>query len=126
MEVSKNDWIGAATSAAVHVLLLLIFLSLTATPEPLAAGYVEVEFGDFSEGRPVQRATRQPQTAVTDEPKPDVETKQEPVPDRTTESKPVNLPDQPVVPEDPETISSPDVDEISPDKPLDEPNPTQE
>lgn len=124
--VSKNDWIGAGTSAAVHVLLLLVLLSLTTASEPLTAGYVEVEYGDFSQGRPVQRATRLPENEMKEEPRPDVEDKQQPVPDREVDSKPVDLPDQPEVPDDPEDIHSPDVDEVSPETPKKEPNPVKE
>jgi len=124
--VSKNDWIGAATSAAVHALLLLVLLSLTAAPEPLAAGYIEVEFGSFAEGRPVQRATKVPEAEASREVRPDVENRQQPVPQKEVDSKPVDLPDQPVVPDDPEEIKSPDVDEVAPDKPIEKPDPTQE
>ncbi|MGA7305004.1 MAG: TonB family protein [Rhodothermales bacterium] len=124
--MSKNDWIGAGTSAAVHVLLLLVLLSLTTASEPLTAGYVEVEFGTFSQGRAVQRATKLPEKETKDELRPDAENKQQPVPDKKVESKPVDLPDQPVVPDDPERIQSPDVDEVSPETPVKKPNPVQE
>lgn len=124
--VSKNDWIGAATSAAVHILLLLVFLSLTTTAEPLAAGYIEVEFGSFAEGRPVQRATKQPEAEVKEEVRPDVENRQQPVSKKEIESKPVDLPDQPEVPDDPDDVKSPDVKDVSPDTPVERPDPTQE
>lgn len=124
--MSKNDWIGAGTSAVFHILLLLIFLSLTASSEPLAAGYIEVEFGTFAEGRPVQRATRQPETEVKDEVRPDVENRQQPVQKPEVQSKPVDLPDQSEVPDDPEDVKSPDVEEVAPNTPVEKPNPVQE
>jgi protein TonB len=123
--MSKNDWIGAGASACVHILLLLIFLSLTTATEPLTAGYVEVEFGTFNEGRPIQRAV-QPLESETEEPKPDTENRQEPVPEKEVESKPVDLPDQPEVPDDPEDVRSPDVEEVAPDTPNDKPDPVEE
>ena len=101
------------TSAILHIVLLLFFLTATATPEPVAAGYVEVTFGDFSEGRPVQRAT--PST-VSEKPRPlppaENETQPETQPD--VETKPVDLPEQAPLPDEPE-INDVETDDIEPD-----------
>jgi protein TonB len=120
--VSRNDYIGLSTSAAVHFLLLLLFLIVSTTPEPLAAGYLEVEFGEFAEGRPVQRALPKPVEKEPEEVQP-AETRQQPKPAPTTESKPVDLPDQTISTADPE-IRSPEADEIEPDPVEREPDPT--
>lgn len=124
--VSKNDWIGATASAVVHALLILIFLSLTASPEPLAAGYIEVEFGAFSEGRPIQRALEPDPKRQQEDPAPNQTNRRPPEPERRVESKPVDLPDQPDIPDDPETIPSPDAEEVKPDNPVQKPDPTTE
>ena len=84
---------------------------MSAAPEPLAAGYLEVEFGEFAEGRPVQRARPTPVEKPPEEVKP-AETRQQPKASAATESKPVDLPEQTVAPDDPE-IKSPDADEIA-------------
>jgi protein TonB len=111
--MSKNDYIGLTTSAAIHLLLILLFLSLSARPEPLTAGYIEVEFGDFAQGRPIQRARPSP---VTEQPEPvrPAETKQQPERTPVEDTKPVDLPDQPELAEQPE-IRSPDAEDIQPE-----------
>ncbi len=124
--LTKNDWIGVITSAVVHLLLVLLFISLAATSEPLAAGYIEVEFGDFREGRPVQRAVEPEKAKVQEDAKPDVENRPQPKPEKTVEAKPVNLPDQSDVPDDPDDVRSPDVDEVAPDAAKERPDRIQE
>jgi len=113
-----------SASAIFHILLVLLFLTISAAPEPLTAGYLEVEFGEFSDGRPVQRALP---TLVKKTPE-DVhpaDTRQQPKAAPVTESKPVDLPDQTVVPDDPE-IQSPDADEIEHDPVERDPDPSNE
>ncbi len=122
--ITRNDYIGLSTSAVIHVLLILLFLTVSAVPEPLSAGFLEVEFGEFSEGRPVQRAVRTPVEETPEKVKP-AETRQQPRPVPVTESKPVDLPDQTVVSDDPE-IRSPDAEDIEADPVEREPNPTSE
>ena len=85
-----------SASAVFHILLVLLFLTISAAPEPLAAGYLEVEFGDFSQGRPVQRALPTPVETKPEDVQ-TAETRQQPEPARVTESKPVDLPDQPIL-----------------------------
>jgi len=113
-----------SASAIIHIVLVLLFLTISAAPEPLTAGYLEVEFGEFSEGRPVQRALPTPIEKTPEDVQP-AETKQQPKPAPVTESKPVDLPDQTVLPDDPE-IQSPDADEIEPDPVERDPDPTNE
>ena len=105
-------------------MLVLLFLTISATPEPLAAGYLEVEFGDFALGRPVQRAVPTQVEKTPEDVKP-AETRRQPKPAPVTESKPVDLPDQASLPDDPE-ISSPDADEIEPEPVERQPDPTKE
>jgi protein TonB len=94
-------------------LLILLFLTISARPEPLTAGYIEIEFGDFAEGRPVQKARTSP---VEEEPEPvkTAEVRQQTQPEPTEDTKPVDLPDQPDIADDPE-IRSPEADEIQPE-----------
>ncbi len=108
----------------VHLLLILLFLSVSATPERLAAGYIEVEFGDFSEGRPVQKVKPTP---VEQEPHdvPPAEKEQLPEPVLEPDAKPVNLPDQPEIDVQPE-INSPQADEIEHDPAEQEPDRTMD
>ncbi len=108
----------------IHIVLVLLFLTISAAPVPLTAGYLEVEFGEFSEGRPVQRALRAPAEKTLEDVQP-AESKRQPEPTPVTESKPVDLPDQTVFPDDPE-IQSPDADEIEPDPVQRDPDPTNE
>jgi len=108
----------------VHALLILLFLTVSAAPEPLSTGYLEVEFGEFSEGRPVRRAVPTPVEKTPEKVKP-AEARQRPKPAPMIESKPVDLPDQTVVSDDPE-IRSPDAEEVETDPVEREPNPTGE
>lgn len=104
-------------------MLLLLFLSISAAPEPLAAGYIEVEFGDFAEGRPIQRAEPEPVETETEDVEP-AETRQEPEPAPTEDSKPVDLPDQPEL-DEPE-IQSPESDEVDSEPAESRPDPSDD
>lgn len=52
--MTRTDWIGLSASILFHVVLALLATWITATkPPPQQLGYVEVEFGEFSAGQPV-------------------------------------------------------------------------
>lgn len=52
--MTRTDWIGLTASILLHVGIGLLAASLTASkPPPRQLGYVEVEFGEFSPGQPV-------------------------------------------------------------------------
>lgn len=114
--MSKNDWIGLATSLALHALLLFAFTFLTAaTPDEQQLGFIEVELGQFSEGRRVQQAPVETPDAAQEQPKEQPrEAQKEASPPK--EAKPVDLPDQPDRIADAEKITSPDTETISPEK----------
>lgn len=102
--MQQNDWIGLGTSFLLHAGLAVLFAFLTATtPPPAQLGYVEVEFGEFSRGQPVQ-ATEEVEETTAPETQEDVPEQkpqpEEPVEEETTE--PVNLPKE--EPETEETV----------------------
>jgi periplasmic protein TonB len=111
--MDRDDWIGLTVSVALHALVLfgLSVVTVAAVEEP-AMGFVEVDFGSFSEGRPVSRAaTRQPVT-----PQPEIEEPSEeeaPVAPPDV-AKPVELPELVAIPEDLETIQETETEVISP------------
>lgn len=107
----KGDWIGLATSIVVHVLLLVAFFFVSAAPQTLTAGFVEVEFGPLSLGRPVQEASEEEVVEAPDVPE---ETDRPPRPSQDTkpEGRLVDLPDQRVIPVDPEEVRSPETERI--------------
>jgi protein TonB len=118
-DFSRNDWIGLVVSILLHVAAALLFVAITTSPRVVSAGFVEVEFGDFSTGRPLQASDRQQpvedsnDTGEEAEPPEQVETE-----DAT---KPVDLPDQTENVPDEEVVDSPDSDEVAPDRIDDEP-----
>lgn len=110
----KSDWYGLGTSLVLHLLLLLGFGLMTlGVTEPDPIGYLEVEFGPISSGRPVQKA---------EENKPEIEDKPEPEPEKEEkasppkEAKPVNLAQQEVEVQDEEKVSTPETETVSPVK----------
>jgi protein TonB len=114
--MEKNDWIGFWTSVAMHGLLLVLFFFITTKPQPVTAGFIEVEFGPLAQGRPVQRTEKE--EPETDDPAQETEdqvTSPEQIPEEVT--KPVDLPDQldPVL-ED-EVIRTPETETIVPEQP---------
>lgn len=115
--MDRSDWIGLSTTLGVHVALLVIFSLLTAIrPQPQPLGFVEVEFGEFAEGRPVQAAPEPTEEAAseTTEPQPEPETPQdEPPTEEVTE--PVELPEQEEPVDDPESVPPPDEETIPPE-----------
>ncbi|MFB6248059.1 MAG: TonB family protein [Salinibacter sp.] len=52
--MTQRDWIGLGASILLHVGIAVLATFLTASkPPPKQLGYVEVEFGEFSPGQPV-------------------------------------------------------------------------
>lgn len=128
--MKKNDWIGLGTSVGLHAVLLLLFTFLTASePDQQQLGFVEVEFGTFSEGRPVQRSTiERPDAAEEEVDEPETPTEEASPPE---EARPVDLPDQPDDLPDEEQITAPETETISPEvqnneADVDEPEPEPE
>lgn len=114
--MKKNDWIGLAASLAAHALLLFLMTFLTAAaPETEQLGFVEVELGTFSEGRPVQQAPVENPDAARDRPTEQPVEPQEEAASPPNEAKPVDLPDQPDEVADEEVISTPETETISPE-----------
>jgi protein TonB len=93
MNLSKEDRTGLAISAGFHVvvLVLLAWLSVSAS-ETQPMGFLEVEFGPFSEGRPVRQAPvqEQPEPQPQEE-QPEQELRTPVAPPENV--KPVELPD---------------------------------
>ena len=92
----RSDWIGLTSTLLLHGGLALLFAFLTASqPRPAQLGYVEVEFGEFSPGQPVE-ATEQVEETTTPEPQeeapePEAESEEQ---SEEPESEPVNLPEE--------------------------------
>ncbi len=103
----KNDWIGLGASIALHAGVLLGFAFLSASQaDSRQIGFVEVEFGPYAESRPSEA------TVAPEEPQ---ELPEEPVP-APEEARQVDLPDQlqPVIEED--QVTTPEVEEVSPER----------
>ena len=118
----KSERNGILGSVVIHALLVVAFLYIESRPEVTEQlGYIQVEFGDFSEGRPVQSAP-----VTTPDPVPPVEDpeleEQPPEPVDPEDSKPVDLPDVEPLTDEPE-IESPDteVEAIQPEEIEEEP-----
>ncbi len=98
----------------LHVVVLVVLSLLTAAAsDEQQMGFLEVEFGPLSEGRPVQQAPMREQP----EPEPEIEQEEEeqsPVapPD---EVKPVELPDSPLDGPDEEIVDAPESEVIAPE-----------
>ncbi|MGB1374940.1 MAG: energy transducer TonB family protein [Rhodothermales bacterium] len=114
MSVRKEDRAGIAISMGLHVVVLVVLSLLTAAAsDEQQMGFLEVEFGPLSEGRPVQQAPMREQP----EPEPEIEQEEEeqsPVapPD---EVKPVELPDSPLDAPDEEIVDAPESEVIAPE-----------
>lgn len=123
--MQRTDWIGLGTSIALHVLLALLFAFVTAAREqPQQLGFVEVEFGEFAAGRPVEAVDEAPKTTQpeTPEPKPEPTTEPDPEsqPEPEPEPEPVELPEE--VPPESETVPPTEEDAVPPE-PSDDPTP---
>lgn len=118
--MTTSDWIGAGISVGLHVLLALLFGALTAsTPPPQQLGYVEVEFGEFQAGQPVDASEEVEEAAApedeTETPEPDTEPEEEAA---EPDNQPVDLPDEE---EQPDETVPPEEEETEP--PETEPQP---
>ncbi len=114
--MNRNDWMGLGTSLGLHALLLLVLAFIAAaSPEPEPLGFVEVELGTFSQGRPVQRAAQDQPRREAERPQP----KREEARARAAPqvSKPVRLPKPPQDVPDPDKVNTPKTEEISPEAP---------
>lgn len=116
--MQKSDWIGLATSLGFHALLLVAFAFMTAMkPQPRPLGFIEVEFGDFARGRPVQAAPEETQAEAepaetTPTTPPETEPNEEPPAEEQTQ--PVDVPDQEAEVTDEENVPPPDEEKIPP------------
>jgi len=94
--MSRSDWIGLGSSLFLHVgLAVLCAVLTTSNPRPAQLGYVEVEFGEFSPGQPVD-ATEQVDETTPPEPqeeRPEPETEPEETAE-DPETEPVDLPEE--------------------------------
>lgn len=109
--MDRDDWIGISVSLLLHALVLfgLSIMTVAATEEP-QMGFVEVDFGTFSEGRPVSRAvTQQP---VPPRPEPETPTEQESPAAPPEEARPVALPE--ATPLNAEQIQENEAETVSP------------
>jgi protein TonB len=112
--MKRDDWIGLSVSVLMHAVILLglSFLTMGAV-DPTPIGFVEVEFGEFAEGRPVSRA---PQSQAEQTPQPADETEPtdpQPAP-APREARPVDLPDQVVA--DAETVQEATSEVVAPEQ----------
>ena len=132
--MTQSDWIGAGISIGLHVALALLFAALTAsTPPPQRLGYVEVEFGDFQAGQPVDATEAVEEAAApeaeTQTPEPETEPDEEATEPQTqpvdlpTEEEPANetVPPEEEQAEPPETEPQPQLDQAA-----DEQEPSEE
>jgi protein TonB len=132
--MTRTDWIGMGTSIVLHVGLAFLAAWLTATkPPPQQLGYVEVEFGEFSAGQPVdatetveeeaapeaQEKTPEPETEP-DESAEEPETEQVDLP-KEDQSSEETIPPTEEEAEPPETEPQPEQDEVA-----DEQEPSEE
>ncbi|MCH8276139.1 MAG: energy transducer TonB [Bacteroidetes bacterium] len=114
--MKRHDLYGLGASLGIHLLLLLVMSLVTvAATDRIPIGYIEVEFGPFSQGRPSVRAPETPTQVVHDpvEAEPDVL-------DRTAvsppdEVRPVDLPDQVAEVVDEEVIEESEAETIAPE-----------
>ncbi|MBX2822663.1 MAG: energy transducer TonB [Rhodothermaceae bacterium] len=118
---SKNERNGILGSVVIHSLLFVAFYFVEAKPEPVdQLGYIQVEFGEFAEGRAVKSVPESVPEPTPPPEEPEIEETPEEV--DPLDSKPVDLPDAEPLPEEPE-IESPDTETeaIVPEEPEDEP-----
>ena len=116
-KLQKNDWVGLGTSLGVHLVIVLILsLMVTAAADDIPVGFIEVDFGQFSEGRPTVRAPQQ----VEPKPVPPVEAEpdevEKPAVAPPDEVKPVDLPDADLESLDEEVIATPEAETVQPEE----------
>lgn len=118
--MTRSDMIGVVTSLFLHALLLVLFMVIKQEPRVSdQIGFIQVEFGEFSEGRPVQKAPENLPEREQPEPEPEPEIEEIPAPADPEESKPVDLPDAPDidVEEPPITAPETEIEAIQPEAP---------
>jgi len=116
--VKKDDWTGVSISLGIHVVVLLMLSILTAaSSEDQPMGFLEVEFGAFSEGSPVQQAPVREEVETPEvEERPDTEERPPVAPPEDV--KPVELPDAELTIPDEEVIDVPQSETIAPEESL--------
>ena len=117
----KSERNGILGSVVIHALLFVAFFYIEATPEPVdQLGYIQVEFGEFSEGRPVKSVPESIPEPTPPPEEPELEETPEEI--EPLDSKPVDLPDAEPITDEPE-IESPDTETeaIVPEEPEEEP-----
>ncbi|NND73351.1 MAG: TonB family protein [Rhodothermales bacterium] len=113
--MERNDYIGIGVSLALHALLFVFFgLASLGTTQQDPIGFIEVDFGQFAEGRPVQSAPEVDEQAEELEQQPEVLEEQSD-PSAPEEARPVNLPDQEQLADADQIVNS-DEDLISPEQ----------
>jgi len=113
--MDNSDWIGFGASVLLHVMLAVLFGLITASrPQPAQLGYVEVEFGEFSPGQPVEAAEKAAETSTPEEPQ---ETRPEPeeTPEPQTDPEPEPVEEPQEDPESAETIPPTEKQENQPE-----------
>lgn len=116
-KLKKNDWVGLGTSVGVHLILVLIMsLMVVAATDEIPVGFIEVEFGQFSEGRPTVRTPK----SVIQQPEPPVEAEpdeiEKPAVAPPEVVRPVDLPDVVLDISDDEIIEATDAETIQPEE----------
>ncbi|PEN13809.1 energy transducer TonB [Longibacter salinarum] len=125
--MDQNDYIGIGTSVVLHLLLGILFSFLTASrPVPPQLGYVEVEFGEFQSGRPVEAVDEAPEASAPEEeqPEPETPTEPEPEPEEVTEPEPEPVEAPQEDPQSEETVP-PTEEETTTPEPQPEPQPEE-
>ena len=118
--MKSSDLHGVLASLVAHALLFVFFWFTESKQEVTEQlGYIEVDFGEFSEGRAVQNAPEnQP---LTEQPEIQPEVQEEPQPAEPEEAKPVDLPDASQVDtEPPVDVPETDIEAVNPQDPEDE------
>ena len=118
--MTRSDTNGVVTSLFLHALLLLFLMVIKQQPRVSEQlGFIEVEFGSFAEGRPVQKAVENLPEREQPEPEPEPEVETPPKPADPEISKPVDLPDVPEIVTEEPPVSTPEteVEAIQPEDP---------
>lgn len=112
--MKREDWTGVSISLGVHIIIVLLLSFLTtAATESQPLGFLEVEFGPLSTGRPVQQSPEK-QQEVPEKFEKVEETEKQAAVTPPEVVKPVELPKQAVQVEDPEVIEAPKAEVVTP------------
>jgi protein TonB len=105
------------TSLVLHLLIIFVMsIMMVAATEEAQVGFIEVEFGPFSEGRRIVQAPPQPVPPAPEPVVADPEEEQQPATAPPEEARPVDLPDQVEEVVDEEVITEPEVEQIAPEE----------